>query len=153
MLCVLELYGRNCQRRVVYRLQGTCSGTGVIVQDVRDDRMARGFCAWTEGDHCGDEQVAVSKYFQHGEYGPEGIDCRGQRLAGVRGGDAGRLYQAAGPGVGGFCDYPGPDLHSAARRFLCLSECEPVYRQEWDQVGDRSGGEVAERGACCCGSW
>ena len=52
----------------------------------------------------------------------------------------------------GFQGDSGADLHGAAGCVLCLSECEPVYWQERDQVGDRSGGEVAERGACCCGA-
>ena len=44
------------------------------------------------------------------------------------------------------------DLHGAGGRVLCVSECEAIYRQGRDQVGDGSGGEAAERGACGGGS-
>ena len=61
------------------------------------------------------------------------IKLRDQILAGVR-------------------DDSGADLHGAAGRVLCVSECEELYRQGRREVGDGPGGEAAERGACGCGS-
>ena len=74
------------------------------------------------------------------------------RLAGLRGRVSRRLYQAARSGAGGFQDDSRIDLHSAAGRVLCVSECEQVPWQGWSQLGVRSGCEAAERSACGCGS-
>ena len=52
----------------------------------------------------------------------------------------------------GFCGDSGADLHGAAGRVLCVSECEPVLRQGRHQDGVGCGGEAAERRACGGGS-
>ena len=54
--------------------------------------------------------------------------------------------------LAGLQDDSRADLHGAAGRVLCVSECEELYRQGRHQVGVGSGGEAAERGACGRGS-
>ena len=95
----LNFTGEIGQRRVVYGLQGACGGARVAVEDLCDDGLARGVCAGPEADYCGDEQAAVAEHVEHGEHGAAGVDCGADRIAGVRGGDARGLHQAARPGI------------------------------------------------------
>ncbi len=108
-------------------LQGAYPRAGFALEDVCDDGMARGVCAGAEADYCGDEQAAVAEHVEHDEHGAEGVGCGADGLAGVRGGDAGGLPEAARPGAGGVQDDSGADLHGAAGGVLCVSECERIY--------------------------
>ena len=117
----LNFTGRDCQRRIVYGLQGACGRAGVALEDVCDDGLESGVCAGTEGDYCGDEQAAVAEHVEYGEHGAAGFDCGGERIAGVRGGDAGGLHQAARPRAGWVRDDSGADVHGAAGRVsMCI---------------------------------
>ncbi len=75
VLCVPDVCRRDCLGRVVHGVQGACDRARVALEDVRDDGLARGFCAGTEADYLGDEQAAVAEHVEHGEHGAAGVDC------------------------------------------------------------------------------
>ena len=60
-----------------------------------------GFCVRAAADHWGNEQAAIAVDVQYGEHGAAGVDCRGERLAGLRGRDEHGVQEAARPGTGG----------------------------------------------------
>ncbi len=105
-----------------------------------------GFALGTEADHRSHEQVAVAEYLEHRQHGPAGFHRRAHRLAGLRGGDARRLPQAARSDSRRVQDHPRPHLHRAAGSLLCLSERQRIHRQGRRQVGRRSRIEAALRG-------
>ncbi len=117
----LNFTGEIVSGGIVYGLQGACCGAGFAVEDVCDDGLASGLCAGAEADYRGDEQAAVAEHVEHGEHGAAGVDCGAERIAGVRGGDARGLHQAARPDTGGVQDDSRADAARCRReRFMCI---------------------------------
>ncbi len=125
----LTFAGEIVSGRIVHRVQGARDCPRVALQDLCDDRVARGFRSRPEADHLRDEQAAVAEHLEHGEHGAARFDCRADRIAGVRSRDACRLHQAARPCARRFQVYSGSDLHRAGGRLLRVSQCERIHRQ------------------------
>ena len=117
VLCVPELQRRPGLGRVADGVQGARAGARLALEDLRDDRVARGFCAGAEADHCGDEQAAVAVDLEHCEHGAACVHCRADLEPGVREGDARRLHQAARSHPRGLQVDSGADLHEAEGAF------------------------------------
>src|ERR1035438_7144153 len=83
--------------------------TGIAVEDLCDDGMARGVCAGVETDYLRDEQAAVAEHVEYDQLCAEGVDRGADRIAGLRGRDAGGLFEAARPGAGRVTGFLGPN--------------------------------------------
>ena len=128
VLRVSELHRPTVLGGLRPRSEGAPDHHRLALEDLCHDRLAPGLCAGPCADHQRHAEAAkpehVESDFDRAEGGGRGSD----RLAGLREADAGRIHLAARQSRGGLARDSRPYLRIAERRFLCLSERQPLFR-------------------------